>query len=143
MAEPTNDKLVKLSDTDQTVASGEEDIRGRSVKDRAGEDLGKVDDLLIDPATNQVRFLIVASGGFLGLGEQKSFIPVDAVTRVGAHDVHIDQTLEQVAGAPAYDPDLVNDRSYHGGVYDHWGYLPYWAPGYAYPGYPAYQVGDD
>lgn len=146
MAEDTNDRLVMLSDTDETIANGEEDIRGRAVKDRAGEDLGTVDDLLIDPTANQVRFLVVASGGFLGLGEQKSFIPVEAVTRVGAHEVFIDQTLDQVAGAPAYDPDLVNDRSYNEGVYGYFGYLPYWAPGYAYPGFVnpgAYQAGDD
>ncbi|HET8795468.1 MAG TPA: PRC-barrel domain-containing protein [Arthrobacter sp.] len=134
------DTLVKLKDTDETVVSGDEDIRGRSVKDRAGEDLGKVDDLLIDSKENKVRFLIVASGGFLGLGESKSFIPVDAVKHVLDDQVRIDQTREHVAGAPAYDPELETDQGYYENVYGYYGYAPFWGAGYVYPGYPYYGV---
>lgn len=140
MASDDNQKLVRLSDTEQTVANENEDIRGRSVKDRSGEDIGKVDDLLIDPSEYKVRFLVVASGGFLGIGEDKSFIPVDAVTRVDADEVHIDQAREHVAGAPAYEPDLINDRTYNESVFAYYGYSPYWTQGYAYPGYPNYFI---
>jgi sporulation protein YlmC with PRC-barrel domain len=108
-----NDKLVKLSDTNETVVTGDKDIRGRSVKDKNGEDIGKVEDLLVDLRENKVRFLVVGSGGFLGLGETKSFIPVDAVSQIADGEVHIDQTRERAAGAPRYDPELVNDRQYH------------------------------
>ncbi len=138
MATNESDKLVKLSDTDETVATGDADIRGRHVKDRHGEDVGKVDDLLIDQAENKVRFVIVASGGFLGVGKDKSFIPVDAITGITGDEVHIDQTRERVSGAPAYDPDLIVDRDYHEGVYGYYGYAPYWGGGYAYPAYPFY-----
>jgi sporulation protein YlmC with PRC-barrel domain len=116
----------------------DEDIRGRQVKARDGEDLGEVDDLLIDPTENKVRFLVVASGGFLGLGQEKSFIPVDAVSGITAGEVHLDQTRDKVAGAPAYDPDIVEERSYYEDVYGYFGYAPYWAPGYVYPGYAPY-----
>lgn len=34
-------------------------------------------DLLIDDQEHKVRFLLVEHGGFIGLGETKSFIPVD------------------------------------------------------------------
>lgn len=132
MNDQTNE-LVLLSDSGLTVATEGQDIRGRDVKDSAGEDLGKVDDLLIDGTTNTVRFLVVASGGFLGLGEQKSFIPVDALTAITDDDVTIGQTREHVAGAPAYDPALINDRDYGAGVFSYWGYDPYWAPGYQPP----------
>jgi len=50
--------------------------------------------------------------------------------------VFINHTREHVAAAPPYAPGLVDDRSYHGRVYDHYGYIPYWGAGYAYPGYP-------
>ncbi|GAB3259168.1 PRC-barrel domain-containing protein [Arthrobacter pigmenti] len=130
------DTLVKLADTDETIISRDEDIRGRHVKDKAGEDLGKVDELLIDTNENKVRFLIVASGGFLGLGEQKSFIPVDAVTQVQDEEVRIDQTREQVAGAPAYDPELVQVEGFYDDIYGYYGYTPFWGAGYMYPGYP-------
>lgn len=129
--------LVRLSDSDLTVADRDEDIRGRDVLDMAGEELGEVNDLLIDEGEQKVRFLEVSSGGFLGLGATKFLIPVDAITRITADAVHINQSRERVAGAPRYDPTLV-DESYVSGVYSHYGYPPYWGPDYRYPPYPRY-----
>jgi sporulation protein YlmC with PRC-barrel domain len=58
--------LVRLSDTELTVADPAADMRNRKVVDRDGEEIGEVDDLLIDAPEKRVRFLEVASGGFLG-----------------------------------------------------------------------------
>jgi hypothetical protein len=66
-------KLCKLSDTDFTVANPDEDIRGWAVVDKDGEEIGEVDDLLVDNRETKVRFLQVTSGG-LGLGTTK-FLP--------------------------------------------------------------------
>lgn len=137
MSVPQNATLVKLSDANLTVADSNVDIRGRSVVDRNGDEIGTVDDLLIDDREQRVRFMQVASGGFLGLGETKFLIPVDAITRLGDDTVHIDQTRERVAGAPRYDPALVSD-TYWAETYGYYGYRPYWTPGYAYPTYPYY-----
>ena len=131
-----NDTLMKLSDMGETIKLGDEDIRRYSVKDRDGNGIGKVHDLLVDPRGNTVRFLVVESGGFLGMGETKSFIPVDAITRITKDDVHIDQSRERVAGAPPYDPELVTTRTYHQDSYGYYGYTPYWVAGYTYPGFP-------
>lgn len=57
------DVLVKLSDTDETVKLGDEDIRGYSVKDKQGADIGKVDDLLIDPHRSSPSMPSSASPG--------------------------------------------------------------------------------
>ncbi len=138
MAENTADALVKLSDISETIALKDADVRGRHVRDKDGEDVGKVEDLLIDSAEDKVRFLLVASGGFLGLGKEKSFIPVDAITRITDDEVRLDQTRDRVAGAPSYDPELVDQRPFHEDVYGHYGYTPYWGAGYAYPGFPYY-----
>lgn len=138
MATGENDTLLKLSDTDQTISIGDDDIRGRNVKDRTGEEIGSVDDLLIDADENRVRFIVVASGGFLGIGKDKVFIPVDAITGINADDVTIDQTRENVAGAPDYDPELVDALPYYDDIYGYYGYTPYWGTGYAYPAYPRY-----
>jgi len=127
-------KLVKLSETDQTVSAESEDVRGRGVKDKDGEDIGTIDDLLIDGRENKVRFLEVASGGILGLGKTKSFIPIDTITRV-EDDVHIDQTREHVAGAPEYDPELIDQGAFYEETYSYYGNTPFWSAGYMYPGY--------
>jgi sporulation protein YlmC with PRC-barrel domain len=129
--------LVRLSDSDLTLANRDEDIRARAVFDMAGEELGDVDDLLIDEAEHKVRFLEVASGGFLGLGATKFLIPVDAIRRITPVAVYISQSREHVAGAPRYDPALVDQR-YVSDVYGHYGYPPYWGPDYRYPPYPDY-----
>jgi sporulation protein YlmC with PRC-barrel domain len=125
--------LYTLGDRGQTVSGSANDVRGREVKDKDGAGIGKVVDLLIDEQENKVRFLLVEHGGFLGFGEQKTLIPVDAVTTVTEDEVHIDQSGERIKSAPGYDPDLVNDRPYHSGLYDYYGYAPYWGAGYMYP----------
>jgi CBS domain-containing protein len=136
----TNDmgaKLVRLSDTNLTLADRAEDIRGLKVLDLSGEDLGTVNDLLIDERDHKVRFIEVSSGGFLGLGATKFLLPVEAITRIDVDVVHINQSRERVAGAPQYDPALVEER-YVSDVYSHYGYPPYWGPDYHYPPYPYY-----
>ncbi len=118
--------LQRLSDIDRTVSSSDEDIRGRMVRDRDGQEIGKIDALLVDDPERKVRLMEVASGGFLGFGESKSFIPIEAITRITDADVFISHTREHVAGAPRYDPDLVEvDPGYIVSLYPYYGY-----PGY-------------
>jgi sporulation protein YlmC with PRC-barrel domain len=133
--EPTS-TLHRLTDSDLQLADPKADIRGRKVKDVAGEEIGKVDDLLIDEDEQKVRFIEVASGGLLGLGETKSLIPVEAVARITDDEVHINQSRAKVASAPRYDPDL-RERRHLSEVYGYYGYgTPYWGMGYVYPRYP-------
>jgi hypothetical protein len=118
-------QLVRLRDTDQTVSSSDEDIRGRMAKDKDGRDLGTIEGLLVDEAERKVRFMEVASGGFLGLGESKSLIPVEAITRVTPDAVYIGHTLEHVAGAPRYDPELMHtELEYFFNLFPYYGYPP-------------------
>ena len=118
-------QLVRLSATDWNVSNSDEDIRGRMVKDRAGRDLGTIEGLLIDDAEKKVRFMEVGSGGFLGLGESKSLIPVEAITRVTPDAIYIGHTLEHVASAPRYDPKLVHtELEYFFNLFPYYGYAP-------------------
>ena len=134
--------LLRLSDTELTVANPAEDVRSRKVIDMDGETIGEVSDLIVDNRETHVRFLEVASGGLFGLGREKSLIPVEAITRISDDAVHINQTRQRISEAPPYDPDLIHedvgDESYYGHVYRHYGYPPYWGPDYIYPPYPYY-----
>ncbi len=128
--------LHRLKDSDLQLTDPKADIRGHKVKDVAGEEIGKVDELLVDEEEQKVRFLEVASGGLLGLGETKFLIPVEAVARITEAEVDINQTRAKVAGAPRYDPDL-RERQHLSEVYGYYGYgTPYWGMGYVYPRYP-------
>ena len=117
-----------------------EDVRGLVVLDKNGETLGQVEELLVDEQQDKVRFLQIKSGGFLGLGHEMLVISVDTITRVDDTHIHINQTRQTVAEAPAYDPNLPMERQeeYWRGIYVHYGLGPFWGPGYVYPPYPYY-----
>jgi sporulation protein YlmC with PRC-barrel domain len=115
-------KMIRLSDTELTITNPAEDIRGRAVVDRDGEDLGEVEDLLIDEPEKRVRLLEVASGGFLGLGKTKFLLPVEAITRISDDTVYVNQTRQYIAGAPHYDPDLIHQEAGAKGYYGERGY---------------------
>jgi sporulation protein YlmC with PRC-barrel domain len=141
-------RLIRLSDTELTVANPAEDVRGRKVVDREGEEVGDVGDLLVDDRETKVRFLEVSSGGFLGLGATKFLIPVEAISRISEDAVYLNQMRQHIAGAPRYDPDLIHQEAaegeyagtgYYRDVYGYYGYPPYWTPGYMYPPYPYYR----
>ncbi len=137
METSSNVTLYRLSDTEMMVAHSGEDIRGRKVLDSAGDEIGVVDDLLIDDREKKVRFLRVATGGFLGLAATKILIPVDAITLVHTDHIHIDRTREHMSGAPTYDPEIIKlDQEYLERVYGYYGFGPFWGAGYIYPPYP-------
>jgi len=133
MTQNDNATLYILGDRGQTVDKSADDVRGREVKDKDGNGIGKIADLLVDDREEKVRFLLVEHGGFLGFGQTKSLIPVDAITKITEDHVYVDQTREHIAAAPGYAPDLVDDRTYHTSIYGYYGYTPFWGGGYMYP----------
>jgi osmotically-inducible protein OsmY len=107
--------LVRLGDSDFDLA-GEDDIRGRRVIDRNGNDIGTVDDLIVDPDRRRVRFLQVTSGGFLGIGGTMLLVPVE-ITDVARDMVTVTGQVGRVAGATRFSPTL-HERGEYGGSYD-------------------------
>jgi sporulation protein YlmC with PRC-barrel domain len=53
---------------------------GASVKNAQGENLGKIDELVIDPHNAKIKAAIVSAGGLLGIGAKSVAIPWDKVT---------------------------------------------------------------
>jgi sporulation protein YlmC with PRC-barrel domain len=128
----TNDVgLVTLADSDLALADPADDVRGLTVLDADGEAIGTVDDLVVDEGERRARFLVVTSGGFLGLGETKRLVPVDAVTAV-EDEVHVEPSGEAVHGTSAFDPEFEPLPDFEA-VYGQYGYAPFWAPGYVGP----------
>jgi sporulation protein YlmC with PRC-barrel domain len=136
MKNPDLDKLVKLRMSQEVLADPATDIRGRKVIDINGRSLGKIHALLVDDTEKKVRFLEVESGGILGLGESKSFIPIDAITRVTDDEVQINQETGTVASAPAYDPKLIDHQKFFTDTLGYYGFPPFLATSYTYPSHP-------
>ncbi len=98
MTSNDNAALYPLGDRGETVDGAADDVRGREVKDEDGDGIGTVADLLVDDREKRVRFLLVEHGGFLGFGQKRTLIPVDAIAE---DEVVIDQSRERVAAGPA------------------------------------------
>jgi len=138
MIRTTHPSLIKVSDTDLVVAEPDYDIQEFDVVDKHGLEIGKVNDMMIDTEEKKVRFINVASGGFLGIGEKTFLLPVDAITSIEDHKVHIDRTRHQIVGGPVYDPKMVERLDYWKSAYGYYNFGPFWSQGYIYPGIGQY-----
>jgi osmotically-inducible protein OsmY len=56
---------------------------GATVKNTAGETVGKIDDVLVDGSNGKVVSVIVSTGGFLGMGDTLSAVPWSALAHHG------------------------------------------------------------
>ncbi|RYD94493.1 MAG: DUF2382 domain-containing protein, partial [Sphingobacteriales bacterium] len=108
--------LHELGGSDFEMRDGEPDIRGWDVKDMSGRHLGEVKDLLFEPASRQVRYLIVdLENNDLELGDRKVLVPVG---QAQLHEVDDDVVLpyasaEHLRALPEYDKDrLDTDHEY-------------------------------
>lgn len=93
--------LVRLSDSGFVAANPEDDLCGKGVYDPHGQRMGSVEDLYIDRQEREVRFLEVGAGGFLGIGERRFLVPVEAVTRVSEDRVTVEPDRTEKADGPA------------------------------------------
>src|SRR5579862_9969231 len=82
-----------------------EGILGREVRSSAGENMGRIVDVLVD-RSGQVRAAIIDFGGFLGVGSRKIAVDWNALhfPPPGQPDAHItlELTRDQVNAAPEY-----------------------------------------
>lgn len=81
------------------------DLIGAEVRTTGDEDVGSLDDLIIDE-NGQVVAIVVGAGGFLGIAEKDVAIGWDDVTRSGASDeqeVQIHMTREDLRSAPEFE----------------------------------------
>ena len=75
---------------------------GKPVVDRRGEEVGRVDRVLIEVRSGRVTAVVIASGGVFGLGERQYIVAWDELRIDAAHHrVVIDRRPEQ---APAETP---------------------------------------
>ena len=123
--------MVALGDSDLVLANAGDDVRGMNVLDPNGHRIGEVDEIVVDEEERRARLLVVASGGILGLGEHKRLVPVEAVARVD-QDVRLHYTHQDVREGAEYDPELADPPDY-AGVYNYYGYAPFWHVGYTRP----------
>lgn len=115
-------------------------LTGTSVKNPKNEDIGDVEDFVIDAPNGHVAYTVVSFGGFWGIGEKYAAIPATAVdfqSQPGVAAINADrQALESVAFDPGKWPDLTS-REYSQRLREVFKEEPYRATlGYVSPSQP-------
>ena len=101
---------------------------GSKVLNASREDLGKIEDVVIDCRDNQIAYAILSFGGTLGLGDKHFAIPWETITYSPSDRcaiVNIEK--DRLANAPGFDkdnwPDL-SDAAWASEVHTHYGCGP-------------------
>jgi sporulation protein YlmC with PRC-barrel domain len=67
------------------------DIVGTRVKNPQGEDLGKIEELVLDPKDGTVEYAVLSFGGFMGVGDKFFAIPFSLIGMPGPKDSSVDK----------------------------------------------------
>jgi sporulation protein YlmC with PRC-barrel domain len=104
-------------------------IIGTKVVNPAKEDLGKIEDVIIDTRGNRIAYAILSFGGFLGMGDKHFAMPWQAIDFQAAENcavLNIDK--ERLKNAPGFDndnwPDMA-DPKWDKQLCSHYGYESY------------------
>jgi sporulation protein YlmC with PRC-barrel domain len=109
---------------------GASTLKGDKVVNQQGEDLGKLEELMIDLDRGRIAYAVLSFGGFLGMGDKLFAIPWQAfgVDTVGKKLV-LKANKEILKKATGFDksnwPNMA-DPTWGTNVYKYYGYKPYW-----------------
>ena len=92
-------------------------FEGRTLVDRDGDKIGKVDELYADRDSGRPEWALVTTGL---LGTKKSFVPLHGATTTG-EDVRVPVEKAQVKDAPSIDPDGELSESEEQQLFEHYG----------------------
>ena len=105
---PTDGSASRANGDVAAIVLARQDVQGilgRQVLSSAGEDMGRVVDIVVD-RSGQVRAAVIDFGGFLGVGNRKVAIDWNALhfAPTGSREdrITLDLTREQVKAAPEY-----------------------------------------
>jgi len=123
---------IKKTDPDKRFRSvlSASSISGDPVRNAAGEDLGHIEDLMIDLTSGKVAYAVLSFGGFLGMGDKLFAIPWNALTvDEDEQCVVLNVDKNTIENAPGFDkgnwPDF-SDQSWGTQISDYYKTRPYW-----------------
>jgi hypothetical protein len=130
LGEATHDRMSDMRQTNRIQgATKASDIIGMTVKNRQDETLGKVSDFAVDLESGRIVVVVIASGGFLGMGQEFSAVPPTALGVNADRDaLELDTNKDQLSAAPRFKsnewPDFT-EPGYVGSVYRAYQVEPY------------------
>ncbi|TVP48886.1 MAG: PRC-barrel domain containing protein [Gemmatimonadales bacterium] len=108
-------------------------VTGDSVRNLSGDDLGNIQEIMLDVNDGSIAYAVLSFGGFLGMGDKLFAVPWQALTLVQDEEHFLlDVDKKKLENAPGFDKDNwpdFSDPSWGQGIHDHYGTTPYWQRG--------------
>ena len=104
-------------------------ILGTPVTNPDGENLGKIEDIVLDLEMGVISYAVLSFGGFMGMGNKLFAIPWQALEPSDTEDkFKLDVTEESLKSAEGFDKDNwpEMDRNWDRQIHDYYGIEPYW-----------------
>jgi sporulation protein YlmC with PRC-barrel domain len=95
---------VEADETRNLIAADK--VEGTAVYNRSGQNIGAIKTVMLNKYNGRVAYAVLASGGFLGIGEQYYPVPWEALrydTELGGYVVPVDS--DDFDNAPRYPAD--------------------------------------
>lgn len=106
------------------------DIVGQGVRNPQNEDLGKIEDVMLDLNTGRIAYAVLSFGGFLGMGDKLFAIPWSILKQDPSDDRFVlDIPREMLKNAPGFNKDQwpdTSDLTWQERIYSHYEVSPYW-----------------
>jgi len=127
-----------MTSTDATTgrhAVRASELMGHDLHSKAHDEVGEIKELVIDARGARIPYVVISSGGFLGMGDKMHAIPWEAI-RVqpdAGKDkamLVVDLDKDRVLKAPEFKKDdwgRMSDRTWVSDLYTYYGYKPYWS----------------
>jgi sporulation protein YlmC with PRC-barrel domain len=105
-------------------------LKGDKVVNHQGEDLGEIQEIMIDLDRGRIAYAVLSFGGFLGMGDKLFAIPwqafsVDTVQKRLVLNTK-KELLEKATGFDKSNWPNMADPTWGSTVYGYYGYKPYW-----------------
>lgn len=106
-----NNQTGKVEQSPNVMRMSE--LIGLNVRNKANEELGEIEDVVVDLKSGQIRYAAVSMGGFLGIGDKLFAVPFKAISFQTHRDdgVLVDST-ERVAVVDVTKDSLENARGF-------------------------------
>nr|WP_246275961.1 PRC-barrel domain-containing protein [Methanolobus zinderi] len=108
-------------------------VEGDSVTNPEGEDLGKIEEVMLDLDEGMVAYAVLSFGGFLGIGDKLFAVPWQALSKKpDSHSFVLDVDKNTLENAPGFDKanwpgtGTKEHRDYITRISEYYGYKPYW-----------------
>ncbi|WLD56808.1 PRC-barrel domain-containing protein [Salinispirillum sp. LH 10-3-1] len=103
---PNNGNPTAGSMTFGAVLLSADTIEGDDVYNLQDEKLGKIQNIMLDIHEGKIRYVVLASGGFLGMGDRLFAVPWSALKLDQDNKrFMLDVKLDRLKDAPGFDKD--------------------------------------